>query len=270
MLVRSFSTKIRTKRTNRVPVRLLNRELQKEKDKAYISRQNMPMLPYTSESAELIRKQSRLVLIRHGNSMFNQLFHELEGPGYIEKPSYFDVYSDLQIMDSPLSKLGIAQAKKAAELAHQIEFEIVFISPLRRALETAYYMFKDHPNFENIKFIVHPMMRENIMTTGDLPSDINSILSVFSKKFPDLCTRYLPQSSFGDFDELYYARDFSPDLKKKLMGLDKLEVDLKLSKEISTNFPKSIEKYEYTNARVQQMKEVIHQRKYLDWIARLY
>ena len=36
----------------------------------------------------------------------------------------------------------------------KLDIKYVYISPLRRAIETAYYLFKDHPN--NPKFIILP------------------------------------------------------------------------------------------------------------------
>jgi phosphohistidine phosphatase SixA len=55
------------------------------------------------------------------------------------------------------------------------EVKTVFISPLRRALETAYLLFKDHSEFNNIKFIVHPMLRENTHTVCDIPETIETV-----------------------------------------------------------------------------------------------
>lgn len=191
--------------------------------------------------------------------MFNKLFHELEGPGYIVTPRYFDIYSDLKIIDSPLSPKGIDQWKKASELAHSVDFDYIFVSPLRRAIETAYYMFRSHPNFHRIKFILHPMVRENIMTAGDIPGDINKVVDQYGWEFPDFNTSFLPRGHEGKFDELYYTRDFSQDLLNKVNGLNKNDTDLVLCEEIREAFPKSIEKYEYTNGRVQQMKEFFKQ-----------
>ena len=45
----------------------------------------------------------------------------------------------------------------------------VFVSPLRRALETAYYLFKNHPNFLNIIFILDPDIREHLNSSCDVP-----------------------------------------------------------------------------------------------------
>jgi len=37
---------------------------------------------------------------------------------------------------------------------------MVIVSPLIRALDTAYRLFKTHPNFKMMRFIVDPDMRE--------------------------------------------------------------------------------------------------------------
>ena len=44
------------------------------------------------------------------------------------------------------------------------------ISPMRRAMQTAYHLLKSHPQFATIKFIVEPLCRENIHGTCDIPS----------------------------------------------------------------------------------------------------
>lgn len=67
--------------------------------------------------------------------------------------------------------------------------ELVFVSPLRRALETAYFMFKDHPNFKTIKFVVHPHIREPITMPSDLPDDMEQIVNDYRPFFPNFDTR---------------------------------------------------------------------------------
>lgn len=109
-----------------------------------------------------------------------------------------------------------------------VEFDTVFVSPLLRAVETAYYMFEDHPNFENIQFVIHPDLRENIMTAGDIPGSILETVEKFSGKFPNLCMRLFPRTYDGQLDELFYTRDFSPELMEKVEGLNKYETDLVL------------------------------------------
>jgi len=62
----------------------------------------------------------------------------------------------------------------------------VLISPLRRALQTAYLVFKDHPNFHIIKFIVHPMLRENMHTVCDIPENFLDVKNDYEGKIPQL------------------------------------------------------------------------------------
>jgi len=43
------------------------------------------------------------------------------------------------------------------------------VSPLRRALQTAYLLFKDHPNFNNIEVIIDPNIRETLGSPCSIP-----------------------------------------------------------------------------------------------------
>ena len=158
-------------------------------------------------------------------------------------PKYFDVYSDLSIIDSPLSTIGLNQCKRASKLSNLIDVDYVFVSPLRRALETAHNMFKDHPKFDRITFYVHPTFRENIMTAGDIPEDINLVVNQYVKLIPNLSLIYFPRLEWGRLDSLYYARDFIPELAKQIEGLSKPEADLIIWDAISKRFPKSIEAF---------------------------
>lgn len=62
----------------------------------------------------------------------------------------------------------------------------VFVSPLRRALQTAYLLFKDHAQFSSIQFIVHPMLRENTHTVCDIPESIENVIAEYSELIPHL------------------------------------------------------------------------------------
>lgn len=61
----------------------------------------------------------------------------------------------------------------------------VFMSPMRRALETSYHLFKNHPNFDTIKFIIAPKAKEGLRATSDIPGSIDEIEHEFSQKFPN-------------------------------------------------------------------------------------
>ena len=55
---------------------------------------------------------------------------------------------------------------------------------MRRALLTAHCIFSVHPNFEKIDFILAPLARETLIFAGDIPSNINSVISDFGPLFP--------------------------------------------------------------------------------------
>jgi hypothetical protein len=40
---------------------------------------------------------------------------------------------------------------------------------MRRTMETCYYMFNQHPNWKEMKFVLHPLLREKIGISGDVP-----------------------------------------------------------------------------------------------------
>jgi len=57
------------------------------------------------------------------------------------------------------------------------------ISPMRRTLETAFYIFKDHPNFKTMQFIVNPDLREKITITGDVPLNNCELVKVIQEVY---------------------------------------------------------------------------------------
>lgn len=101
---------------------------------------------------------------------------------------WLDIQFSKNVMDCNLSEKGIEQCLEASKHAEKIDFKEVWVSPLRRTLDTAYHIFKSHPNFAQIKFIVEPLIREKIMIGSDIPS-FNSkqmILKEYKDLFPNL------------------------------------------------------------------------------------
>ena len=50
-----------------------------------------------------------------------------------------------------------------------MNFDQVLVSPLRRAMLTAYNLLKNHPRFATIKFVIAPHCRENMSGNSDVP-----------------------------------------------------------------------------------------------------
>ena len=61
---------------------------------------------------------------------------------------------------------------------------MIIVSPLKRTLETAYQMFKEHPNFENIQVILDPDLREHIFCRScDIPDPIEETVYYYKALF---------------------------------------------------------------------------------------
>ena len=82
-----------------------------------------------------------LFFIRHGESTCNT-FNRLAGK--------FDV---------PLTTLGVKQAKECSKKCKHLIFDKIFVSPLKRAFNTAEIIFENHPN-TNKNFIIDDRLKE--------------------------------------------------------------------------------------------------------------
>ena len=52
---------------------------------------------------------------------------------------------------------------------------------------TTIHMFKNHPNKENIKFIVVPIVREVLHTCCDISMDVNKLVEKYAHGRPETC-----------------------------------------------------------------------------------
>ena len=142
-----------------------------------------------------------MALVRHANSAWNatyELAKQQHQKGEIDDSQYESekrrVYSDLSLCDCPLSSAGITQCSQAEVLPTQV----VLVSPMRRCLETAYRLFKDSDEFEQTRFIVHPLLIEQLHCACDVPSHIEETMKLFSDKFPQLESHVKSRHYFAD------------------------------------------------------------------------
>ena len=78
----------------------------------------------------------KFLYIRHGKTLFNQVETE---------ENKFIVKVDKNYLDSPLADVGISQAKSIQSIVNIFDIEEIYVSPLTRALQTASYIFENHP-----------------------------------------------------------------------------------------------------------------------------
>lgn len=102
---------------------------------------------------------------------------------------------------------------EAQRLVNPLKIHTVFVSPLRRTLETAYQVYKNHPDFENIRFVVLPWIRESLNTSSDVPSDVDNVLSEFKEVIPHLDCSILD----GMEDKKhFFINDLQPEVKERM------------------------------------------------------
>jgi len=116
---------------------------------------------------------TRIVCIRHGESTFNAA-HRLGGgdPGH---------------RDARLTPRGQAQAREARQRLTDIPFELVVVSPLTRAIETAAIVFGEHPSQPRVLVeVLHRECQESSCDVGRATSEI-------AAEFPHLDVGHLPE-----------------------------------------------------------------------------
>jgi len=129
--------------------------------------------------------KSLFVLMRHAYSNYNNAARRYELiPGKDDKDAGAMAHRlSKDFIDCSLHKYGVLQAKLSQKIVNEIDFAVVFVSPLRRAMQTSYYLFETHPNRTNIRFIVLPLVRECLDTSNDIPNGTTTtLLEEFSNK----------------------------------------------------------------------------------------
>ena len=130
---------------------------------------------------------------RHGQGYHNLLGDVLRDVGV--RPDIFSSDPAInpwirpEIVDSPLTELGKSQCKAQRPVASLLHPEVVIVSPLQRAVQTAklsfadYYAIGDHDSDGAIPWIAHEGCREE---TGFLICNKRRRLSEIKADFPEL------------------------------------------------------------------------------------
>ena len=131
----------------------------------------------------------------------------------------------------------------------------MLISPLRRALQTAYLVFKDHPNFHIIKFIVHPMLRENMHTVCDIPENFLDVKNDYEGKIPQLDFSLMERQ-----ENDWYIHQLQEPVRSKLLErvarTSHTEKEV-LLEEILSTYPDRVESAFNTHQRVESFKSYL-------------
>lgn len=126
--------------------------------------------------------QRTILLIRHGESTFNAA----AAGGLTRDPLLFD---------APLTARGRDQASAAAATMRERPVDVVVVSPLTRALQTAQAIFGDHPSRPTLSVEVgHRERLESSCDKGRSPGEL-------ALAFPSLSFGHLPDTWWHDAGE---------------------------------------------------------------------
>lgn len=115
--------------------------------------------------------KGKFLFLRHGETNYNKDSAKI-------KQSVIKI--NVKYLDCPLNEKGIQQAKLASENIKNIKFEAIYVSPLRRALETANILFTNHPQKNQLKIIVHPGITEIVAGVHNLIPSIKESKQIFN------------------------------------------------------------------------------------------
>lgn len=160
---------------------------------------------------DLINEGSQVVLLRHAKTVFNEAQTVLNMMPTWDESEMIALNTLEEMRDWKLTSFGFEQCDKAEEAAAGIKVHTVFISPFRRALQTAYEIFKSHPQLNDIKFVLMPKMREGLNTSNDIPVDIEEVCAEYSSMFPNFDTSEL--DSYPD-PKHYFIEDLNEPVRE--------------------------------------------------------
>ena len=100
-----------------------------------VSEEVKPTTPKVQIPYEILNAQ--YLLVRHAESEANVASKEF---GKVS-------LSNSKLYDARLTQTGIKQCEESItrDYLHQTELEYVMVSPMRRAMQTAYHLLKEHP-----------------------------------------------------------------------------------------------------------------------------
>ena len=220
-----------------------------------------------------ISDYSQILILRHARSEFNHK-NILLAEAHSEQIEFYKNALDESNRDWGISEEGINEWKLAHDIAMNMKIHTVFVSPFRRALETALYIFrgsldkddksKQHPDFEDINFVIVPKLREKLRCSCDIPEGIDKTLSEFADLFPNLNT-----DLFDEFENRnhYFFEDLDKSIVDELLpkieprAEDSLQsnlFELMLNK-IKLNYPNDTESYDSVQERAVAVKKYIAQ-----------
>lgn len=163
------------------------------------------------DEVETLKFTSQVLLQRHGKSVANEAYEKILDLSNAEEVEAWIWNPELR--DPRLSQTGNEQWVEVQKVVNALNIHTIFVSPLRRTLETAYYTYRAHPNFDKIKFILLPSIRESLNTSSDVPSNVDELIREFKDLLPNLDSSLLDQM---EDKRLYFIHDLQQDVRDRI------------------------------------------------------
>lgn len=109
-----------------------------------------------------------MLVVRHAYSMFNAENSDYRESEDKSNEAFMKVWAGDHLVDALLHPIGEQQAAEQQQLMNYFRFRKVFMSPQRRAIQTAALMLQSHPCKAEIVFTLVPLAKENLHTSGDV------------------------------------------------------------------------------------------------------
>lgn len=211
-------------------------------------------------------KKINLLLMRHGSSDFN-VISELYSNKFVGGPIFYRNGKNNLFKDSALSVLGKLQVNEMSKYINKFPVKYMFVSPLRRCLESSYYLYKDVPEDKWPKEIcVLPDLRELILSINDVPSYWTKAQQSpnYEKYNFDMINPYLEDEKWfyktcNTYKELHKLEDMCNELFKLDYVKHKAKTDLRFfNLLIKEENPYSIEPEEEVIKRVNSLKSFLN------------
>ncbi len=117
--------------------------------------------------------KGKFLYIRHGETEYNVKTKHIEKDIAGVDPNHLDL---------SLNETGVNQSLQLADKLNEFKIQVVFTSPLKRCLETAFHSLKDHPEKDKFKILICPFLNETVHSTHDFSINIIEKKQYFSKK----------------------------------------------------------------------------------------
>eukprot|EP00347_Sterkiella_histriomuscorum_P002559 403367681 len=125
-------------------------------------------------------KDSSYLIIRHAYSIHNFREKELHLIHGDNSEEYKQLRRNKDLYDVELHQLGLLQAQSNQDIINKVNFKKVFVSPLRRTIQTTIELFKSHSNKQNIQFTILPIIREILDSSNDIAMNVSDLIELYS------------------------------------------------------------------------------------------